>query len=563
MSCSLSSRSQGGGGTHGWWLRLGRAGAVISLVLAAASATAGPVIEAPAGTVEGAALEGVSVYRGIPFAEAPVGNLRWKPPVGKARWDGVRDATRFGPICHQPEFPNVPANIYYEHLPAMSEDCLSLSIWKPDGAQNLPVFVWIHGGSLLTGAGTFPMYDGARLARQGMIVVAINYRLGALGFMAHPELSAESPENISGNYGLLDQIAALRWVERNIAAFGGDPDNVTIAGESAGALSIMNLMTAPPAQGLFDKAIMQSAYMVSQPHLREARHGHTSAESEGLRLADALGAETLSELRAASAAEITKRATALGFRTWITVDDKIIPHQLPESFDRGVQARVPILAGFNSGEIRSLRMLLPSPQPGRERYEREIRESYGELADIYLKIYPADTIEESLLQAVRDGLYGWTTQRLAMSQTSLGAPAWLYLFDHGYRAADRAGLHAFHGAELPYVFGTIGETGPNWPRIPDTQNERALSDAMLGYWASFAKTGRPVAEGAPDWPHYSSEEPWMVFADTPRIAKDVLGLRYEINEAVVCRRRAAGDQQWNWNVSIAAPPLPPRVEPCR
>jgi len=563
MQGSSSNRSTGRGGACGRRLRLGRVAAAAGLALASTAATAGPVVTTTAGAVSGEALDGVSVYRGIPYAEAPVGELRWKPPAAKAAWEGVRDATRFGPVCHQPEFPNVPANIYFEHLPAMSEDCLSLSIWKPDGAERLPVFVWIHGGSLLTGAGTFPLYDGARLARQGMIVAAINYRLGALGFMAHPELSAESPDGVSGNYGLLDQIAALRWIERNIAAFGGDPDNVAIAGESAGALSIMNLMTAPPAQGLFDKAIMQSAYMVSQPHLKEMRHGHPSAESEGLRLAEALGAGSIADLRAASAAEITKRATTLGFRTWITVDGKIVPYQLPESFDRGAQARVPILAGFNSGEIRSLRMLLPAPQPGKERYEREIRERYGELADLYLRIYPADTIEESLLQAVRDGLYGWTTQRLAMSQASVGAPAWLYLFDHGYRAADRLGLHAFHGAELPYVFGTIGETGPNWPRIPDTREERALSDAMLGYWASFAKSGRPVVDGAPPWPHYSPKEPWMIFAERPRIVNDVLGLRYELNEAVVCRRRAAGDLQWNWNVSVAAPPLPPKVEPCR
>lgn len=534
-----------------------------SLFFSTTAALASQVVESPAGTVSGVSLDGVTVFRGIPYAAAPVGELRWKPPEAKRLWDGVLDATEFGPICHQPEFPNVPANIYYEHLPAMSEDCLSLNIWRPDGADKAPVLVWIHGGSLLTGASLFSMYDGTRLAKRGVIVVSINYRLGALGFMAHPELSAESEHGISGNYGLLDQIAALRWIERNIKAFGGDPDNVTIAGESAGALSIMNLMASPPARGLFDKAILQSAYMVSQPHLTEARHGHEAAESEGLRLAETINAESIAEMRAASPEAITGGALSMGFRTWINVDGKIVPHQMVESFDRGLQVNVPIIAGFNSGETRSLRMLLPSPQPGKTEYEREIRERYGDLADAFLRVYPSDDIDESILQAVRDSLYGWTTQRLAMAQDKVGAPAFLYLFDHGYRAADRAGLRAFHGAEIPYMFGTIWETASNWPRIPQTDEERALSDAMIDYWTSFAVSGRPVANGAPDWPRYSAEEPWMVFSGAPKIVKDVLSLRYELNEAVVCRRRSAGNEQWNWNVGIVSPPLPESDEACR
>ena len=558
----LCSRPRGRDSERGRF-HLCRTALAASLLLSAACAQASHVVESPAGSVAGEASEGITVFRGIPYAEAPVGEHRWKPPMAKAAWDGVRDATEFGPICHQPEFPNVPANIYYEHLPAMSEDCLSLNIWRPDEAERLPVLVWIHGGSLLTGASLFSMYDGTRLAQRGVIVVSINYRLGALGFMAHPELSEESSDGVSGNYGLLDQVEALRWIERNIGAFGGDPENVTIAGESAGALSVMHLMASPPAQGLFDKAIMQSAYMVSQPHLKGARHGHEPAESEGVRLAETIGADSLAEMRKASPEEITKRSFDMGFRTWINVDGKIVPHQLPKSFDRGIQSKVPILAGFNSGETRSLRMLLPSPQPGKSDYEREIQERYGDLADIYLRIYPSADIDESMLQAVRDSLYGWTTQRLAMSQAGVGAPSYLYLFDHGYRAADRLGLRAFHGAEIPYMFGTIWETANNWPRIPETAEERALSDAMLDYWTSFAKTGRPVADGWPDWPHYTAGEPWMVFADQPEIVNDVLGLRYELNEAVVCRRRAAGNQQWNWNVSVASPPLPERVEPCR
>ena len=525
-------------------------------------ASDGPSVAAPAGTFVGEKIEAGDVFRGIPYAEAPSGDLRWRPPVPKADAAGEVDATAFGPVCHQPALPDVPANIYYEDLPPQSEDCLSLNIWRPENAEKAPVFVWIHGGSLLTGAGRLALYDGARMAERGVIVVSINYRLGALGFMAHPELSAESPDKVSGNYGLLDQIAALRWVERNIASFGGNPDNVTVAGESAGGLSVMHLMASPLAAGLFDKAVMQSAYMVSEPALDETSNGHPTAESEGLRLAEAAGAATLANLRAMDAADLTRSAAAAGYRTYPTVDGRVVPAQLVEVFDRGEQAQVPILAGFNSGEIRSLRMLLPPAPAGREDYEGKIRAAYGDVADVFLRIYPSDAIEQSMLEATRDALYGWTSQRLAEKQAA-DVPAFLYLFDHSYPAADKLGLPAFHGAELPYMFGTIEETARNWPRIPRNRAERSFSDAMVDYWASFARSGQPVSDGNPTWPAYADGQSWMVFGDTPRVARNVLNYRYDLVEHVVCRRRAAGDQQWNWNVGLGAPVLPADAGDCR
>ncbi|WP_374408801.1 carboxylesterase/lipase family protein [Pelagerythrobacter sp.] len=522
-----------------------------------------PVVDAPAGGLRGVSEDGVAVFRGIPYAEAPVSDLRWKPPVAKADWDGVRDAGEFGAPCFQPESRPTANNIYAEDFGPMSEDCLSLNVWAPEDAQGAPVFVWIHGGALVGGASNSPIYDGSHLAEQGVIVVSLNYRLGALGFLAHPELSAESREGISGNYGLLDQIEALRWIERNIAAFGGDPGNVTIAGESAGALSVMYLMTSPPAQGLFDKAVMQSSYMVSTPALKEARHGHPSAESIGTWLQDQLDVTGIADLRAMSARELTDRSTAAGYPTWATVDGKVLPRQTVESFDRGEQAKVPLLAGFNSGEIRSLRRLLPPAPATAEEYEAKIRAAYGDSADRYLAAYPSATIDESLLAAGRDALYGWTAQRMGEKHAAAGAPAYLYLFDHGYPAADEAGLHAFHASEIPFMFGTIWETPGNWPQIPRTEGQRALSDAMVGYWASFARTGMPVAEGHPDWPRFGGDEAFMVFDDTPSIARDVLGDRYDLYEETVCRRRAAGDQQWNWNVGVISPPLPPKAPQCR
>ena len=523
----------------------------------------GAVVDAPAGSVRGTSEGAVAVYKGIPYAAPPVGEARWQPPRPAERWDGVRDATAFGPACYQPTVPGAANGIYYEDVGAMSEDCLSLNVWTPQDAENAPVFVWIHGGALVSGASSFEMYDGARLAKQGVVVVSFNYRLGVLGFLAHPELSTESPEQISGNYGLMDQIAALRWIEQNIKAFGGNPDNVTIAGESAGALSVMWLMTSPAARGLFDKAIMESAYMISSPALKTAQNGHPSAESMGTWLQGQLDAPDLAALRDMEPGALVNRAARAGFLTWSTVDGKLIPHQIAETFDRGEQAPVPLLAGFNSGEIRSLRRLLPPAPATRSAYEEKIREQYGDLAEVFLALYPSDNIDESMLAATRDALYGWTAERLARKQTILGEDAYLYLFDHGYPAADKAGLHAFHASEIPYVFGTIHDTAPNWPSIPRKADERELSGAMMQYWTSFARDGLPTAHGQVDWPAYGPDANFMVFDAVPQTGKQLLGTRYALNEAVVCRRRAAGDQPWHWNTGVASPPVPPKVEGCQ
>jgi para-nitrobenzyl esterase len=544
-------------------LALTVAGLLLPSTPALARGEQGPVVDAPAGTVAGRSEGAVTSFKGIPYAAPPIGDLRWKPPKETARWDGVRHASDFGPPCYQPTVPGAANSIYFEEIVRMSEDCLSLNVWVPENAVGAPVLVWIHGGALVSGASSFDMYDGTRLAQQGAVVVSINYRLGALGFLAHPELSEESSDSISGNYGLMDQIAALRWIEENIAAFGGDPDNVTIAGESAGALSVMWLMTAPRAHGLFDKAIMQSAYMISSPALKESRNGHPAAEEIGTWLQGELGAPDLAAMRDMEPGELVNRATRAGFLTWSTVDGVLIPHQIVETFDRGEQAKVPLIAGFNSGEIRSLRRLLPPRPSGAKAYEAKIRELYGDLADVFLALYPADNIDESMLAATRDALYGWTAERLAIKQSALGQAAYLYLFDHGYPEADEAGLHAFHASEIPYVFGTIHDTPRNWPRIPRETAERTLSDAMMQYWVTFARDGTPVASGQVDWPAYGDTSAFLVFDETPQEGAELLGTRYDLNEAVVCRRRAAGDQPWHWNIGLASPPLPPRVEGCQ
>jgi para-nitrobenzyl esterase len=522
--------------------------------------TARPVVEAPAGTVSGVSQKGVNVFKGLPYALPPTGAARWTPPRPAPRWDGVRDAAKFGPACVQNR--SGPGNIYANDPPAMSEDCLSLNIWAPAGAAKAPVMVWIHGGALWGGFSGEALYDGSAFAAEGVVVVSINYRLGVLGYLAHPGLSAESPQGISGNYGLLDQIEALRWVQRNIEAFGGDPSNVTIAGESAGGLSVMYLMAAPPARGLFSKAIAQSAYMISTPDLKARRFGEIPGEEAGAALSAKLQAPDVAALRAMDPVKLTRAAAMTGFSPFAVVDGQVLPRQVAEVFDRGEQAPVPILAGFNSGEIRSLRFLAPPVPALASGYEKTIRERYGDLADDYLRLYPSKDLEGSILAATRDALYGWTAERLARKQAAVGAPSYLYIFDHGYPAADDAGLHGFHASELPYVFETLTRTPPYWPKAPQSPGEARLSKAMTGYWASFMRGGQPQADGSPAWPAFAPQGGFMAFQDVPRASARLMPGMYELHEAVVCRRRASGNLAWNWNVGLVSPPLPDRAAAC-
>jgi len=531
--------------------------AAMILSLPAAADTA-PIVVTSAGKVQGTAAGQVHAFKGIPYAQPPTGAMRWKPPLPAQKWKGVRDASQYGAACIQPK-PKTES-IYSWTLPAVSEDCLTLNVWAPAKADKLPVFVWIHGGALWGGSGGEPLYEGTAMAGQGIVVVSINYRLGVLGFFAHPALSAESRRNVSGNYGLLDQIEALTWVKKNIAAFGGDPGNVTIAGESAGGLSVMYLMAAPEARGLFHKAVLQSSYMVSASELRAAPHGGFGAEAVGVWLAEKFGAADLPGLRSLDADKMTEIAAANGYFPFFNIDGRNLPRQVVEVFDRGEQAKVPLLAGFNSGEIRSLRVLAPPVPANAAEYEKKIRENYADLADRFLQLYPATDLQESVFATTRDSLYGWTAERLALKQTALGAPAYLYLFDHGYPAADAAGLHAFHASELPYMFGNAHRTPPNWPKLPDTPSEAAFVKALLEYWASFARTGTPSAGGQPAWPAYGTGREYMSFEDVPRAKRHLMPGMYEFNEQVVCRRRAKGGIPWHWNVGLAAPaPMPPEA----
>jgi para-nitrobenzyl esterase len=299
------------------------------------------------------------------------------------------------------------------------------------------------------------------------------------------------------------------------------------------------------------------------PELGQKKFGTPAAEDIGKYVAAKLNAPNVSALRAMDAGALVDAAAAAGYAPFPTIDGKVLPRQLVEVFDRGEQAPVPLLAGFNSGEIRSLTMLTPPAPANAAEYERIIRERYLDLGDEFLRLYPGANVQESMWATTRDGLYGWTAERLVRKQAGLGAPAFLYLFDHGYPAADSAGLHAFHASELPYVFGTLDRTPPAWPKIPASPQEAGYSEAMIGYWTSFARTGQPVAAHEPDWPGYGSSGAYMLFADVPRASKDLYPGMYALHEEAVCRRRASGDLPWHWNVGIISPPLVKPTAGCR
>jgi para-nitrobenzyl esterase len=302
--------------------------------------------------------------------------------------------------------------------------------------------------------------------------------------------------------------------------------------------------------------------MVSTPDLKEHKYGQPSAEEAGQHLAAALHAPNIAALRAMDATTLANTAPAVGFAPFGAVDGHILPKQLVDTFDKGEQAPVPLLAGFNAGEIRSLRILAPPPAANAAAYESTIRDRYRDLADEFLRLYPSSNMQESIWATTRDALYGWTAERLIKKQTAIGQPAYLYLFDHGYPAEDDAGYHAFHGSELPFVFGTTDHTGPLWPKIPATPQEAKLSDAMLDYWTSFARTGHPQAANEPDWPAYDGTAAYMAFKEAPHPSEHLMPGMYTLQEDVVCRRHASGDLAWNWNVGLASPPLPAKVASC-
>jgi para-nitrobenzyl esterase len=482
--------------------------AVLAIAIAAVpwmSLAAKTTVTVEQGQLQGTKEEGLTVYRGIPFATPPVGDLRWRAPQPAAKWEGVRPADKFAPQCVQ----SIKA-------PAMSEDCLYLNVWTPakSASDRIPVLVWIFGGGFSVGATSVPTYSGEQLAQKRVVFVSISYRLGSLGFLAHPGLSAESPQHVSGNYGLLDMIAALQWINKNIAAFGGDPNKVTIFGESAGGIAVSQLCASPLAKGLFEGAMSESGGSFGPPRSAgqpgENMRPLADAERSGVEFARTLGAATVADLRMVPAEKVLAATRGLA---WPVIDGWVIPSDEYTLYDAKRFNDVPVLIGYNSDEGASF-----SHDRTPRDYMEGVRRRYGPFADSLLKAYPTGetSVPKTARDLSRDAAFGWHTWIWARLQSNLGkSKVFYYYFDqHPEYPADspQAGHGSPHGMEVEYVFKHV--TGG--PSGKPSATDLTISDAMATYWTNFAKYGDPNGEGMPKWPAFSDQHPeLMYFAGTP------------------------------------------------
>lgn len=459
----------------------------------------------------------IHIYKGVPYAAAPIGHLRWRPPQQVSAWDGVRKADHYSPTCMQPERP--ADSVYSPGYEPTSEDCLYLNIWSPDkSAQDrLPVMVWIHGGGFRLVSGSEKFFDGSALARQGVIVVTFNYRLGAFGFLAHPELSRESERHVSGNYGVLDQVAALEWVKRNIAAFGGDPGRVTIFGQSAGAISVCYLLASPLARGLFVHAIAESTVACLGPP--EQSINLSGAEQAGEKFAAAAHAASVADLRALPAADLLKVAGSYPFRP--VVDGYFLPEAPYRIFAQGGESRVPVLVGSNGDEGT----LLSRPPESSTVFQQQARRQYGEHADEFLKLYPAGSdaqARESNYTLWRDQV-ALQARLLAEFESRGGMKAYRYYFSHKppipphmFREQATHELGAYHSSEIEYVFDNLNTRPYLW-----TDTDRTLAKDMSAYWVNFTKRGDPNGAGLPKWPAADARHDVVLeFGDTIQVRRD-------------------------------------------
>ncbi len=455
----------------------------------------------------------VRIFLGVPYAAQPVGPLRWKPPQPAVKWAAVKETTQFGSRCMQTSpFPDM---IF--HDPGQSEDCLNLNVWTPakDKHAKLPVMVWIYGGGFTSGATSEARQDGEHLATKGVVVVSMNYRLGIFGFLALPGLEAESPQHAAGNYGLMDQTAALQWVRKNIAAFGGDPNNVTIFGESAGSFSVSAQMASPLAQGLFAHAIGESGAAFPGQRGEGFRTLADSEKEEAASATSAFGTSDVAALRAMTADDLVTKVTAHpgpgAPRFWPVVDGYFLPEPVDKIYAEGKQAHVPLLAGWNRDEPSGLVAKYPAPATVQS-FTDVAQKAFADKAQDFLKLYPATTDAEAVRSTIDfagDSFIAFGTWEWLEAQVATGgAPVYRYHFERP-APADKyhpAGSGAFHSDEIDYVFGTMNaRPGATWQ--PEDQK---LSDLVETYWTNFARTGNPNGGGAPDWPQYNSADGWDV-----------------------------------------------------
>jgi len=446
------------------------------------------------GLLQGAVEDGLTIYRGIPFAAPPVGDLRWRAPQPVVKWDSIRLATKFAPSPIQSGNPDG----------GKSEDCLYLNVYTPAKSANekLPVLVWIYGGGFSAGSTATPWYDGKKLAQKGVVFVSIAYRVGQLGFLVHPELSSENTNHVSGNYGLLDQIAALQWIQNNIAAFGGDPGKVTIFGESAGAISVSMLCASPLAKGLFRGAISQSggSFGPTRPTLYPGENMKTlnQAENEGKVYLQKAGVTSIAELRKIDADKLPS-GWGLG-SAWPVVDGYVIPDDQYELYEAGKYNDVPVLIGYNSDEGLSF---LPGKIP--KEFIEAVKLRYGKFAEALLEAYPVgeNTIPKTARNLTRDVAFGWHNWVWARLQSETGkSKVFCYYFDQHPDYPEGSpdfGHGSSHAQDVSYVFQHIDPTNPQ-----TTKSDLEISEAMGIYWTNFAKYGNPNGNEIPQWKAFTS-----------------------------------------------------------
>lgn len=462
----------------------------------------------------------VTVFKGIPFAAPPVLGRRWQAPGPVVGWKGVRRADTFGASCIQTIVTErKPWTYEFMTHGEISEDCLFLNVWTgaKSAKERRPVFVYIYGGGFNEGSGAVPVYDGEGLARKGIVVVNFNYRVGVLGFLAHPELSKEQTPAASGNYGLLDQIAALRWIRENIAAFGGDSNRVTIAGQSAGGMSVHSLIASPLARGLFHRAIVQSGgSSVGGGGISLGSRTLAEAEGDGVKFAEAKGASSLADLRAMPWQKLTEAPPAPAgggaaprLRFAPIVDGYVLPAPVRDVVAQGRHNDVPVLTGANVGELGGLSA--PQAPVTRETFAARARQLYGAAADEFLQLYPAATDEEAAAAQVKSSreqalisMYLWARERAKTSKT----PAFTYLWDHALPGPDAARFGAFHTSEVPYVLNTLYMSDR-----PFESADHRIADMMSSYWANFTASGDPNDKGLPRWDSVGDKREVMEVGD--------------------------------------------------
>lgn len=499
-----------------------------------------PPISISTGQVQGTLQQAIYRFKGIPFAAAPVGDRRWRPPQPPIPWPAIRDASAYKTLALQSRYP--AGSFFKQPDYPQNEDCLHLNVWTPTIAPQakLPVMVWVHGGYFTYGGGALPNYDGSNLAKHDVVVVTFNYRLGVLGFLAHPDLSAESEVGVSGNYGLLDQMAALQWIQENITQFGGDPSNVTLFGESAGSWSISILLCSPLAKGLFHKAIGQSGASTGPaPFLKENKNGKIAGEKVGAAFVKATGVNSLTALRQLPFSAIETAAKASHYHTEPYVDGWLLPDEPRFIMDAGEQHQVPILIGSNQDEATAFTDPRQLPKTLAS-FQEDLRKRYGKWADRLFEAYPADSEEDILkahLDRLGDQLFTLSMRHWAERSAKAKIPTFLYYFTRIPNIPNKDYYGSYHGAEIPYVFDNLSKIP-----VEGIFNERdqELAEQVISYWVSFARNGVPSNEQLPAWPSYNPETAfYLELGDEITLNQHLLKKRLDILDKITLARRKA------------------------